>query len=455
MIYVSRVRSSLKGGVDVGLGRLTVLYGPNGSGKTSVIQAIELASGGYVSDMEGRDQVKRSTALARLFHPDSRMHAEIDLSDGAVAQWEMKHGEKVGTFKKPVQSGSSIRWPMQEVSDTLSGEGARVKAWLEQEVVGVITEKDILAVLPQHLHAEARRLIRSENKSDFLALGKAARGAARSVRSAATRTEGTIDRMTQGIDTPLLGGEREALEKELSELSALPVGVTQARLDSLKEDILDKTVVCMRLNERYAAIPEQSAEISEVLGKIHGALRLIQMHGDHAGADANCWVCGEGDVAAVQAQGSKLASALEKLKPQHDLAVSKARMKAEIEQAVQVIKAAQKETENAVVYTDNSGRRRDLVQRLANDNAAKQAWDNARASRAEVSAMRKRAVTLTEVACDLEKAGDALLGRRKARFESDVTAFLPEGDELGVDIESARVGLVRSGQLHSALSGAE
>ena len=68
MLYPVRVRSNVKGGVDVQLGQRTVVYGPNGAGKTAVVQSIELATRGWVTDMEVREQVKLAEACAQPGH---------------------------------------------------------------------------------------------------------------------------------------------------------------------------------------------------------------------------------------------------------------------------------------------------------------------------------------------------------------------------------------------------
>ena len=42
-MFVKHVKSNIKRGVDVTLGQYTVLVGHNGAGKSSVIQALQLA----------------------------------------------------------------------------------------------------------------------------------------------------------------------------------------------------------------------------------------------------------------------------------------------------------------------------------------------------------------------------------------------------------------------------
>ena len=107
------------------------------------------------------------------------------------------------------------------------------------------------------------------------------------------------------------------------------------------------------------------------------------------------------------------------------------------------------------VQTDTTADRDAIFRQIANDDAARRSWDNANAQRAEVDRLRLQADALTNASKALEKAGKDLLDRKKSEFEKKVNQYLPEGDAFSVDLESARIGLLRNGQVHSALSGAE
>lgn len=455
MVYVEKVKSSLKGGVDVRLGPRTVLYGANGSGKTSVIQAIELASGGYVSDMEGRDQVRVHTALARLFPPGHRMFAEIALSSGVVCDWEMKPGATPGSFKKPVPNAPvQIRWPVQELSAVLGGEGTTVKAWLEGEVVGAIAEEDVLGAIPMNLHDAVRRLIRAEGKTDFLSLSKAAKAKAKSMRSGATRQEKTIEQMTQGIPTPLLASERAALATELTELGAVR-GMTQAEYDRRKAEALALAEQFSEKKAEHAKLPALDPKVGAAIEKLRTAKRLIHEHQQTFGADSTCWTCGSGKELGDQLGVVSQALDSDGLRQSIEQAVRRGKLEVEIATLHGRLEAVGNVLRNAEVVEDTSGKRAELVRKLAEDKSAQQAWSNAKAAQFEVSQARKEAAALSEAATELEKAGEALLTRKKSDFESRVSAFLPSGDVLGVDLGSARVGFLRDGNLHSALSGAE
>ena len=51
-MIITNVRGTLKAGCDVELTQRTVICGPNGSGKSTIVQSVELATTGNVSDFE-------------------------------------------------------------------------------------------------------------------------------------------------------------------------------------------------------------------------------------------------------------------------------------------------------------------------------------------------------------------------------------------------------------------
>ena len=120
-VYARRVVSNVKKGVDVELSRLTLLVGPNGSGKTSVQNALELALCGFASDVEGRDKVKLAYALARLGPGDQPLISNVTLSDGRDASWTLKPNKK-GGYHDPEHTppnGVRVIFPVADVREVL------------------------------------------------------------------------------------------------------------------------------------------------------------------------------------------------------------------------------------------------------------------------------------------------------------------------------------------------
>lgn len=454
MIFVKKVESTLKQGVYATLGPRTVIYGPNGSGKSSVLQALELATCGQVSDVEGREQVKQSHALSRLFPSDEAIFAEAELSDGTKFRWSMERQKEDG-FKRPEHDAPRrVIWPLQELKSTLVGDAATVQAWLEQKVIGEITESDLLHSLPPSTHEPVKKLAKKLRKNDFLALAKEAKSTARSLRTDATKIENTVENMMATIPVPLMSEERVKLESKLASLSeSSQKGVSAAQHQLWEEEIALLNGAMAGKLARLARIKLPSENDLKAAKTVKTALGLVRTHAKELGFDV-CWTCGN-DKPDFQGHITKLTGLENKVKTFALALDEQATLEAEVATLDQKIIDRQEALISIPIQVDTTAERDAIFRQIANDDAARRSWDNANAQRAEVDRLRLQADALTNASKALEKAGKDLLDRKKSEFEKKVNQFLPEGDQFSVDLDSARIGLLRNDQVHSALSGAE
>lgn len=453
MPYAQRVTSTLKTGVSAALSSKTVLVGPNGSGKTAIVQALELATCGCASDMEGRHQVKLHTSLARLFPADAQGRwAEVIFDDGKVFRWSME--ETNSGFKKPEHDAPfKVSWPMQDMKAVLSGDAKSVAAWLESVVVGQITADDVIASAPVHLRSVVQQIIRSAVSTDFLALAKYAGNEAKNKRSAATRSEKTVEQMTVGITPPLLPSVRQQLEARLATLRA-QVGITQVDYDTRKANII--AAVEAYEQERAAFEQQVDPSTSGNVRQVTTALRLAEEHARTC-PGAMCWVCGTEHEAPTPITDwvATLRDAARDVQDAIDRAAAYQTRKQDLATREQALQIAVESFNKLVVAPDTRAEQADIERQLQADTAAKQLWANADAARADIADARRQADMLTEAAKALTETGKRFLTQRKKHFEDRVTAFLPNGEIFGVDLDTARVGIWRGGELHSAVSGAE
>jgi hypothetical protein len=209
------------------------------------------------------------------------------------------------------------------------------------------------------------------------------------------------------------------------------------------------------LEAKLSALVPIDAKVGTALARVGQAKQLIRMHVDHFGIDS-CWVCGNGEADAILGQVDQLNAVQGEFLPQveaetlrHQAEALRASTKVNLNFKLQELEGM------TVSDTHPEVEARALMQRISDDRAARQAWSNADAARKEISALRAQADRLSLVGKELKTAGQALLNKQKAAFETNVSSFLPEGEVLGVDLASSRLGLMRDEQLHSALSGAE
>lgn len=455
MSYIQKVKSTLKRGVDVELSQRTVIVGPNGAGKTSVIQTMELATCGWAGDMEGRARVKVHNALARLFPTDQPMVCEAWLDDGTYFEWRMETNEKTGGVKAPSHNPPvRVQWPLQDLMAKLGSDEANVKAWLEEKVIGGLKPSDVLKALDKAVRPAVEKLMKETGETDFLALSLAAKKKAKNLRTSATRSENTVEQMMVGVSSPLLESEVEALQDELNTYRQQLVGVLQSEHDALREDIDKQVKLIEALDAEIEKLPALSEEEKQRVVKVTLGLQLLDSHIESFGTD-ECWVCGSDDHVDIEHRRKVLLAVQEKIAP--SVEAHKKRKETEKRRADAFAKAQELTTryKRETVRVDTSTEEDAIVAKLAANAAAAKAWQNAEAARIEIEDMREEANHLTKASENLERLGKDLVERKKETFEQAVSAFLPEDEELGVDLDSARVGIRRGHSLHSALSGAE
>ena len=455
MKYFAQVESSLKKGCNVSLGRRTLITGANGAGKSTIVQALQLATTGAVSDMEGRENVKVAGALARLFSSANRF-SRVVLSDGTAFEWSMEDGAKAGSFKRPNHHAPmEVRWPLQDLMAILKGDSNTVSAWLEKRVLGELTEEDVLSLVPPAVRDSVRDFIAPESKMDFMVLAKKAKNEARRLRASATKSETTIESMLEGVAPPMMDITRQKLEADVASLAPSGEGVSQAEYDALQQEIVEIAEVYVEQAEKLAAITESDPKMINALKGLETYIELCDIHArDLPGED--CWVCGKGTADDVLTQRVDLQNTYDELvaasasfQQRKELESLTERLAQEMRTRTDLLKSLR------IIDVDKETLRTEKIRRLAADDANRRTWQNTEAERFKISQERSRADVLTLIAKTLEKVGTQLLAQKKADFESRVSMFLPEGELLGVDLDASRVGLIRHGELHTALSGAE
>jgi hypothetical protein len=136
MTHMVRVRSNIKQGVDAPLSMKTIIVGNNRSGKTSILQGIELAVCNTVSDLEGRDTVKAQNAILRVFpKADKRFFSSVEMSDGTRFGWSLNL--LGGSSPKPERSAPyAVSFLTRELSAALRGNGSTIRKFMFSHVCG-------------------------------------------------------------------------------------------------------------------------------------------------------------------------------------------------------------------------------------------------------------------------------------------------------------------------------
>ena len=145
------------------LGKKTLIVGPNGIGKSAVVQAVALAISGAAEEVAGRAITSDPGMLMTLAHQHGRdgsvVFARVNLSNGEHCQWETRRDE--GRIKTPLHikpkwviphtsKQHSPHFPMREVREVLTGSAKKARerflAWvcsdLDDDVVEAAMRED-------------------------------------------------------------------------------------------------------------------------------------------------------------------------------------------------------------------------------------------------------------------------------------------------------------------------
>ena len=510
MLYVKSIESNIKKGVNANLGARTLLVGPNGSGKSSVVQAIELALGGFVSDAEGREQVKQKAALARLFPHDVKPFSKAVLSDNQESLWDSKT-DPVGL----------VSFQFKMTKDLLASDASTMRSWLSERVSGKVMEDELLGTLVSSRRSEVAALIKREHLTiDFSVVSAAAKKASTALKREATATEKTIDAMVEGVSHPATAAEIEKAKAELTLLKEKiakqhvqnqpfqnqPVELYQ--LSKKKEEILhtfnvkqtelhsqeqlkshieqlistfDDASVENYLRMKQAEEAGYTTEV-EKLKKVQLSHQMTQVHLENFGAEV-CHVCGssEGSIqdlhhaytqhlnkvnnvflvkdtlnaysttkTKIQTLTDELAAYEEAFKiVEERIALLEAKANKQAEEAEEAAKAS------TLTTSIDLARMQEITAYLAAQEANARAYQNAKAAKTEVALLKDRAMVLASAAVDLAESNKTRLVNGLADFQAQVSKYLCSSDKLGVDVEAGRIGFVRDQQIHTALSGAE
>ena len=143
-MYVKHIESNIKGGLDQELGEKTLIVGPNGRGKSAIVNAVELALGGSASDIVGRDEVKREADLLALTQGET-LKATATLDAGDTATIEIQPNGRGGAKKAKRDCDILSSFPVRDVRAALGGSPDTARKWLLSRVASGVTREDVLA----------------------------------------------------------------------------------------------------------------------------------------------------------------------------------------------------------------------------------------------------------------------------------------------------------------------
>lgn len=485
-MHIVNVKTNAKVGADVTIGPKTLIVGRNGSGKSTVINAIELALTSRVSDVAGRTDIAREADVMSLAPAGEKtLFAQVTFDTGEAAAYTVTGSTakaKKASVVHPHGVDPDTVLPIRTLKEAVLGSAATARKYLLAQIAGGVTRADIADLMPND-ETKAQWI----KQVGIIAPSISAPDALVMVleRAGTVQREETARAKTSREAAKIVGGGRAAppSKKEIAAATEKRDAARAAWSDAQNREkpwpTIDETEINAVVQMAESAVTAHAMAQGKLANTEkpqppHPAFPAIAtvMEASLVG-NGSCLACGTGQItsddlafvrdsltgydaavrayAALQAEVAGLDTTAQKL--------------IEKVEKLEAQKAAADE-HNAGIGTDSV----DLVALKADLDAAESAltdlkvvadaWASAR--KAESTATEADALAETwkafKTAC--EDAVGIVLNQALAAFVARVQSFLPQTDTFDLRLtdgerEVVQFGLSRDGHLHTALSGAE
>jgi len=474
--HVASVESNLKGGVAHALAPRTLIVGPNGAGKDALLNTVALALTGIADDVLGRDAVK-DPAMVLTLGDASGVTARARLSTGTLCEYEAARGAD-GTAKKPVTRNTyPDAYPLRAVRDALSGSADKARAFLLAQVSASITEADILYALPVEVIDTYNRavggVVGATPVDRLLALTASAKKRAADADGQGRTLGESINRAAETLGAePLALDVHDATERAAQARSAYEAALTAPDLRTLQGRAVEavEAYKCASENARTLRASVTAAGASARVADMTALAHAARWHHDKGiGACALC-------SSPVPGGRETFAARLADIEAARAVWEERARSEVRAEEAEREAQRLRGEAERAIVAFESAGgagalatyadrdalraRYEEAQARAATLANAASGWKNLRSFRTDHARCMEDARAFRALHDATRDAIATLLDRAASQFAARVQRYLPASDTFALrlrdgDREVCRVGFLRDGQLHAALSGAE
>ena len=125
------------------LGFLTLLIGPNESGKSAIAEAVQLAVSGSAYGLFFRNKgVKNGAQLRDLGPADAEtIFAEVEFENGTTSRWEMAPG------KRPKRTGREFVCPIPALREALSGTPQKARSFFAKHLLPEMSREELEKLL--------------------------------------------------------------------------------------------------------------------------------------------------------------------------------------------------------------------------------------------------------------------------------------------------------------------
>lgn len=492
MPYIVTVQSNVKSDtwapwtVDFD-GPKVLVVGANASGKSRVLNAIELAISGRATDVNLRDP-KAPNELLALAPPGAGMLiAEVEWSDGSKDSWGMPVTIVDGERKagKPLVANTvAAVLPIRDLEDSITGSADKARMFfLARATENVtVTDADVLSLLPTLFHSTwtATAYDREDGTAGkLLAMIDRLRESVRELKNEKKMHEALVQQLGERM---MAGMPTEAQEAELAaQVTAAETSIAQIANLGRFERIVTARHALAAHREQLATLPPFDSRVGQndkVLAELSHLLALSMANGAE-----NCPLCEHPTSwAEFQAAHARILQTVATLAERDAAGKSNNQRRTDLDAAIASLQPRAMESEDissgimpaSLLELDAQQLSAKLGELQTAKHVAESQLAESRLLRSRWQDVVKARDRIVECSTDIDYWGrmerslcevrDALVHRGVSSFAEHVGKFLLEGDRFGlVTTDSSgrevfQLGLWRgddSPVFHAALSGAE
>ena len=491
MRYIERVSGNVKGGCDTKIGRLTLLYGQNGAGKSRVVNTLELATSGEASDIVGREKVRRGSDLITLAPEEENLTATAYTDDGVVCSFTIERngpGKTRDPVSVPLPSGYSVIFPIRDVVTALRGQVGTARTFVLQHSGLDVSQEAVVSRFPELMRPLYTTFLANYTHlanpvEQLILIREDAKKTASAAKSKAKQAEQITEELSRqlSLTCPSEEDRNKAQEQvreanrvyndacKLPEPPDLPSLLDQAKEAIEKTNVAEQEVNRLR---QIANVPEN--KILNLQGALYTILGLYVEQGG-AGPCVVCQQSTEMTVPALEARRKKIEDAAQTERQRQEAVNALSRQEVVYQQrhaialnAIKAYKEAEaKQTEGAVSKEDKQTKIRETylalveaekVHREMSEEVGK--WKKVNEARQQQIIAKRESKEAAELSEECQKVADQLINAGRAGFVARVQKYLPASDNFDLILQEGKrevciFGFRRGTMIQSALSGAE
>lgn len=495
MLYVKRVETNAKRyGAAVDLGPKTLIVGDNGTGKSTILDALTLATNATVLDLAGRPSiVKESEIISILPRNQEVLFAQAILSDDRVCTYEIKRTPKGATRRAHVKA-VDVAFPVSEARAALVGNMDTARKWLLHRLADRIDSE----AMANFFHGDLWTLYQNQARlverpgattiDTLTAVFQHARSRLLKTTSAVTTVNHALGALGQVRNVPPKASAAHQQRIAEAEKAALRqaqldgrISQTQSQLERLRTSLVSIEATAKKLEANVVPEPEV---LPTNVPELDAALWPVIVEAIQADR-TDCPACGSPfvleDLLRRQQRMEQVGSVLAARQARDAWETEAMRVVSLLEQRQQEIAAAEVELRrlqaerDAIVVPDVEALRQEQAEMLV----AQREYDRAHELRTEKTQLEKTASEQTRLVQACRAAMSSLVETAHTEFVHAVQSFLPDGYIFDLELvekapppnegegllqfeedagrEVCRFGLrdPETGTLRTAVSGAE